>query len=95
MADSETKESQPAAGNQSVQLGMGTLIIIALIVSMCSGRGEMEKVQKDTAELKQRLGAIESKLDTLVPQGSSGVSAGADDATATPPEAVEASSGNP
>jgi hypothetical protein len=95
MAESETKESQPAADNQSVQLGMGTLIIIALIVSMCSGRGEMEKVQKDTAEVKQRLGAIERKLDTLVPQGSSGTSAGTDDATAAGPEAVEAPSGNP
>ncbi len=48
MAEMETKESQPGTGNQSVQLGIGTLIIIALIVTMCSGRSEMEKIKKDT-----------------------------------------------
>lgn len=70
MAEMETKASQPETGNQGVQLGFGTLIIIALIVSMCSGRSEMEKIQKDTAELKRQIGAIDKKLDTLVPKGS-------------------------
>lgn len=69
MAEVETKASQPESRNQSVQLGVGTLIIIALIVTMCSGRSEMEKVQKDTTELKQQLGAIEKKLDALVQNG--------------------------
>jgi hypothetical protein len=49
-------------------LGIGTLIIIALIVTMCSGRGEVEKIQKDTAQLKQQLEAIDKKLDMLVPK---------------------------
>jgi hypothetical protein len=66
MAEIEPKASQSESGNQGVQLGLGTLIIIALIVTMCSGRGEMEKIHKDTAELKQQLGEIDKKLDTLV-----------------------------
>ena len=70
MAEMDTKSSQPETGNQSVQLGIGTLIIIALIVTMCSGRSEMEKIQTDTAELKQQLGVIDKKLDTLVAKGS-------------------------
>ena len=70
MAQPQTKEPQPQPGNQGVQLGFGTLIIIALIVTMCSGRSEMEKIQKDTAELKRQLGAIDRKLERLAPQGS-------------------------
>jgi hypothetical protein len=63
-----TEPQTPAAppGNQSVQLGIGTLIIIALIVTMCSGRSETEKVQKDTAELKRQVSEINRKLDTLM-----------------------------
>lgn len=70
MAETETKETQPGTGNQGVSLGIGTLVIIALIVTMCSGRSEMEKVQKDTAALKQKLDVIDRKLDTLVQKGS-------------------------
>lgn len=70
MAEMEAKVSQPGKDNQGVNLGVGTLIIIALIVTMCSGRTEVEKIQKDTAELKQQLEVIDKKLDTLVPKGS-------------------------
>jgi hypothetical protein len=70
MAEAETKASQPASSNQGVHLGIGTLIIIALIVTMCSGRSELEKVQKDTADLKQQLGVIETKLDAMVRNGA-------------------------
>ena len=63
MADEQT----PAPpGDKSVQLGIGTLIIIAIIVSMCSGKGEMEKVQNDTAELRKEVGEINQKLDQLM-----------------------------
>ena len=37
MADKETQTPPPAADDRGVQLGIGTLIIIALIVTMCSG----------------------------------------------------------
>jgi hypothetical protein len=68
MADTEPQASPPATGNQSVQLGVGTLIIIALIVSMCSGRSEMEKIQRDNVALKQQVGEINRKLDLLLPK---------------------------
>ena len=37
---------------------------------MCSGRGEVGKIQKDTAELKRQLGVIDKKLDMLAPKDS-------------------------
>jgi hypothetical protein len=83
MAEMETKSSQSETGNQSVQLGIGTLIIIALIVTMCSGRNEMEKIQQDTAELKQQLGVIDQKLDTLVPKGSATTTTSVEEPAAT------------
>jgi hypothetical protein len=67
MAEPETKEPVPTPVNNSVQLGVGTLIIVALIVTMCPGRGELKEVQKDTAELKRQLKVIDSKLDALAP----------------------------
>jgi len=90
----ETKASQPETGNQGVQLGFGTLIIIALIVSMCSGRSEMEKIQKDTAALKQQLGVIDQKLDALVPKGSAATSTSVEE-PAAPGDAGVAPSQNP
>lgn len=65
----ETKAPPPESGGHGVQLGVGTLIIIAIIVTMCSGRSEMEKIQKDTTELKQKLEVIETKLDAMVENG--------------------------
>ncbi len=63
MADKET--TAPQAGNQSVQLGVGTLIIIAIIVTTCSGRGEVDRLQHDTTEIKRQLAEINKKLDSL------------------------------
>jgi hypothetical protein len=91
MAETETKESPPATGNQGVSLGLGTLVIIALIVTMCSGRSEMEKVQKDTAALKQKLDVIDKKLDTLVTQGAAATSTNVE-ASAAPADASAATS---
>ena len=85
MAEMDTKSSQPETGNQSVQLGIGTLIIIALIVTMCSGRSKMERIQTDTAELKQQLGVIDKKLDTLVPKVSATTSTSVEEPAAQNP----------
>jgi outer membrane murein-binding lipoprotein Lpp len=70
MTDEQKPASPPSTGNQQVQLGIGTLIIIALIVTMCSGKGEMEKVRKDTAELKQQVSEINRKLDAMASKDS-------------------------
>jgi hypothetical protein len=86
-----TDEQNPAPpSNQGVQLGIGTLIIIAIIVSMCSGKGEMEKVRDDTAELRRQVTEINQKLDRLAeknaPAPGENVEAPADSGTATPPK---------
>jgi hypothetical protein len=90
----ETKASEPATGNQRVQLGFGTLIIIALIVTMCSGRADVENIRKDTAELRQQLVVIDRKLDTLVPKGGATTST-SDEASAASADAGVESSQNP
>ena len=94
MAEMETKASEPATGNQRVQLGFGTLIIIALIVSMCSGKGEVDKIRNDTAALKVQLKVIDQKLDTLVPKGSATTST-SDEASAASADSGVESSQNP
>jgi len=66
MTEPESKPASPATAHQGVQLGIGTLIIIAIIVSMCSGKGEMEQIQRDTTELKKQVGELNRKLDTLI-----------------------------
>src|SRR5262245_16423020 len=70
-ADHEAKAPPPAAGNQAVQLGIGTLIIIAIIVSMCSGGGEVKELRSDTQELKRQMGEINQKLDALLAKQAS------------------------
>jgi outer membrane murein-binding lipoprotein Lpp len=77
MADSETPASPPA-GNQGVQLGIGTLIIIAVIVSMCSGSGDVKQLRGDIDRLKQQNTEINQKLDRLLEKDSPAQSAPAD-----------------
>ena len=45
----------------------------------------MEKIQKDTAELKQQLGVIDKKLDTLVPKVSATTSTSVEEPAAQNP----------
>jgi len=82
MADDEAKPSPPAGGNQAVQLGIGTLIIIAIIVSMCSGGGEVKELRSDTRELKQQMSEINQKLDALLAKQAT--APGANGAAPTP-----------
>lgn len=59
---------------------------------MCSGKGEMEKIRKNTADLKQQVGELDRKLDTLIqkqggePAENAGAAAPPADATTTPPQ---------
>jgi hypothetical protein len=92
MTEPETKQPEPATSNQGVQLGIGTLIIIALIVTMCSGRSEIEKVQRDTRDLKQQLGVTESKLDALAAQSKTPPPT---EPTTAPPDAAVERATNP
>ncbi len=96
MADQETQAppDPPTTSDKGVQLGIGTLIVIALIVTMCSGKGEVEKIQKDTAELKQQVGELNRKLDTLIEKQRDAPVATAE-APAPPSDAGKAPKQNP
>jgi Sec-independent protein translocase protein TatA len=65
-----------------VQLGCGTLIIIAIIVALFSGRNDLEKVQRELEDVNRKLDRLEQKLDAL----SQGL--GRQPATAPAPPAV-------
>jgi outer membrane murein-binding lipoprotein Lpp len=51
--------------NNSVQLGCGTLIVIAIIVAIFSGDRGNDKVQSELRELNQKVDRLELKIDTL------------------------------
>ena len=94
MADTEPQATPPAAGDRSVQLGIGTLIIIALIVTMCSGKGEVDKIRQDTASLRHQVSEINRKLDTLI-QKQGGASSADVEAAAAPPDIATTPAQNP
>lgn len=48
-----------------VQLGCGTLILIALIVMIFSGRGQQTALQETVQQLNSKLDRLEQKIDAL------------------------------
>jgi hypothetical protein len=48
-----------------VQLGCGTLIIIAIIVALFSGGSDSRKMQGQLDEVNRRLDRLEKKIDEL------------------------------
>ena len=96
-----TKIAEWAGGSYGLSIIIATVIIRLVLLplilkqqkstmAMQALRPEMEKIQKDTAQLKQQLGVIERKLDALAPQRSATAAAAAQSDTVTPPDAVEA-----
>ncbi len=51
--------------NNSVQLGCGTLIVIAIIVMIFSGGRNEKEVKKELRELNQKMERLEKKIDAL------------------------------
>jgi hypothetical protein len=51
--------------NREVQLGCGTLIIIAIIVAIFSGKSDVENVQRELEDVNRKLDRLEQKLDEL------------------------------
>ena len=51
--------------NNRVQLGCGTLIIIAIIVLLFSGGSDSRKLRGELEDLNRRLDRMERKLDEL------------------------------
>lgn len=48
-----------------VQLGCGTLILIALIVMIFSDKGDDDDAKKEIQQLRDQVTRIEAKLDSL------------------------------
>ena len=61
MADSDQATSQGV----KAQLGCGTLIIIAIIVAVFSGRGDVEGLHDEVSALRDQVTRLETKVDTL------------------------------
>ena len=51
--------------NNSVQLGCGTLIIIAIIVAVFSGGRSNRDIQRQVEELNRKIDRLEQKIDDL------------------------------
>ena len=52
--------------NVTAQLGCGTLIFIAIIVAMFSGRGDVKAAREEIRELREQVTRLEAKIDSLV-----------------------------
>jgi len=48
-----------------VQLGCGTLILIAIIVMIFSGSNDVDEARQEIAALSAQLARVEAKLDSL------------------------------
>lgn len=62
MADQSGK-SPPSSTNAS--LGCGTLILIALIVALFSGRGRINDLETRIQDLQTQVERLEAKIDSL------------------------------
>lgn len=66
---------QSNQGNK-VQLGCGTLILIAVIVMLFSGRDETKEMTEEIAKLNAKIDRLEKKIDLLsAPQPKAAVPA--------------------
>ncbi len=55
----------PDSNSNRVQLGCGTLILIALIVMIFSGRSKVDDLQRDVQELTKQVIVLQGKVDAL------------------------------
>ncbi len=62
-------EKVGAAARDGVSLGCGTLILIAIIVSMFSGRGgdpnDIDTIRSDVGAIRQNIQALTTKVDAI------------------------------
>lgn len=50
----------------SAQLGCGTLLLIAIIVAMFSGRGDIRDARDEIVVLQDQVTRLEAKIDSLL-----------------------------
>jgi hypothetical protein len=62
MAD---QSSRAESTNVRASLGCGTLILIAIIVAMFSGRSETDDLRNEVRELRTQVERLEAKIDSL------------------------------
>lgn len=62
-----TRMTDKPADNK-MQLGCGTLIIIAIIVALFSGGRDSRNVHRELEEVNRRLERLEQKIDQLAKQ---------------------------
>jgi hypothetical protein len=60
-----TNPDRPSTQQSSAQLGCGTLILIAIIVSLFSGRGDLKEVRDEVSALRDQVTRLEAKIDSL------------------------------
>jgi uncharacterized protein Yka (UPF0111/DUF47 family) len=57
---------QGRTDSPKVQLGCGTLILIAIIVMMFSGGDRTKRMQRQIEQLEEKVDRMEKKIDKLV-----------------------------
>jgi hypothetical protein len=57
--------SEQLTGDNKVQLGCGTLIVIALIVMIFSGGRDVDKLSRQLDDMSRQLDRLEKKVDDL------------------------------
>lgn len=70
---SENSGVEVRTSDQKVQLGCGTLIIIAIIVMIFSGGSNERKLRKEIRELHEKVDRLEQKIDALAAASSAPV----------------------
>ncbi len=55
----------PDANSNKVQLGCGTLILIALIVAIFSGGTKVNDLRNDVQQLTKQVTVLQQKVDSL------------------------------
>ena len=61
----ETPTGSPRPPDAKVQLGCGTLIIIAIIVMIFSGDRDSSRIRREVEELNAKIDRLEAKIDDV------------------------------
>jgi outer membrane murein-binding lipoprotein Lpp len=58
-------QTDKPASNTNASLGCGTLILIAIIVALFSGRGRVNDLETQIGDLQAQVERLEAKIDSL------------------------------
>jgi hypothetical protein len=60
-----TESNRAESSTVRASLGCGTLILIAVIVALFSGRNQVEDLETEIGELRTQIERLEAKIDSL------------------------------